>query len=289
MTKSTFLHLRFPFSFFLLPVFLFALAVTRSDQTFEVIWIFFILHFLIYPASNGYNSYFDKDEKSIGGLKEPPKTTLELYWWAMALDGLALVMGWVISWQFGVMLLIYGLVSKAYSHPAIRLKKMPVIGWLAAGIFQGYFTFLTVVLGLNDLGIGGLWEMQWQIPAVLSSLLLMGSYPMTQVYQHEEDSARGDRTISLRLGILGTFHFTGVFFFFSNMGFLNYFYCYFDWITAVAFQVSLLPVMGYFLSWYLKVRKDEHQANFEHTMRLNLISSLLLNVFFLGWYVLGEG
>ncbi|UXP33655.1 UbiA family prenyltransferase [Reichenbachiella agarivorans] len=286
MTKSTFLHLRFPFSFFLLPVFLFALAVSASTKYFEILWIFFILHVLLYPASNGYNSYFDKDEGSIGGLKHPPKTSKELYGWSIALDVLAIMMGWWISWQFAAMLLIYGLVSKAYSHPLIRLKSMPIIGWLAAGIFQGYFTFLMVVLGLKDFDGLELIDWQWQLPAILSSMLLMGSYPMTQVYQHEEDSQRGDITMSILLGVLGTFYFTGLFFFVSNLGFLYYFYTYFDWMTALAFQLSLLPVMGYFFFWFLKVRKDERRADFEHTMRLNLISSLLLNVFFLGWYLL---
>ena len=33
--------------------------------------IFVILHILVYPASNGYNSYMDRDEGSIGGLKNP--------------------------------------------------------------------------------------------------------------------------------------------------------------------------------------------------------------------------
>ncbi|WP_255397256.1 UbiA family prenyltransferase [Reichenbachiella sp. 5M10] len=272
-----------------MPVFAFALAVTGVNAWQPVVLVFVVLHLLLYPASNGYNSYFDKDEGSIGGLKTPPKTSLELYWWAVAMDGLAMILGALLSWRFVVMLLMYGLVSKAYSHPSIRLKAMPIVGWLATGIFQGYFTFMMVVVGLCQVDLVALGRWEWQVPAVLSSLLLMGSYPMTQVYQHEEDAKRGDRTISLMLGRRGTFHFTGVFFFFSNMGFLAYFYLYFDWRIAVAFQVSLLPVMAYFFSWYLKVRKDPSQANYQRTMHLNLISALFLNLFFWGWYLMGQG
>lgn len=285
MTKATFLHLRFPFSFFLMPVFLFALAVYATINIQDAILIFIILHVLVYPASNGYNSYFDKDEKSIGGLKNPPKVSKELYYWALVLDAVALGLGLIISWQFSLMLLIYGLVSKAYSHPMIRLKSKPVLGWLATGIFQGYFTFLTVILGLQSYSFADLLDLQWQVPAVLSSLLLMGSYPMTQVYQHEEDAQRGDKTISLRLGILGTFYFTGVFFFFSNLGLSFYFYTWFGLTTAMLFQLSLTPVIGYFLYWFLKVRKDQKKADFEHTMQLNLVSSVMLNVFFFAWYL----
>ena len=80
ISRSTLLHLRIPFSLFLLPIFLFALSISNNLFFENVLLIFFIIHFLIYPASNGYNSYFDKDEGSIGALKNPPNVTQELYY-----------------------------------------------------------------------------------------------------------------------------------------------------------------------------------------------------------------
>jgi len=95
---------------------------------------------MLYPASNGYNSYFDKDEKSIGGLKNPPPVNTSLYYFSILLDIAAIVIAfWKISLLFSIMLLIYGLISKAYSHPSVRLKKYPILGWLTVGIFQGSF------------------------------------------------------------------------------------------------------------------------------------------------------
>lgn len=281
MKRSTWLHLRIPFSFFLLPVFLFAISILEQPDWWLVIAIGVILHLFLYPASNGYNSYFDKDEGSIGGLKHPPKVSKELYTMALVFDGIALAVGLWISWQFAIMLLIYGLVSKAYSHPMVRLKKMPIIGWITAGFFQGYFTFLMVIVGATQFSLPEILTAEVQLPAILSSLLLWGSYPMTQVYQHEEDAARGDQTISLQLGILGTFHFTAAMFSLSNAGFLAYYYIYFGLTTAMMFQVCMLPMLVFFLWWYLKVRKDEDQANFEHTMQLNMLSAVMLNGFFL--------
>ena len=79
MKKSTLIHLRFPFSFFLLPVFLFTIACLPDFAWSRFVVVFGILHFFLYPASNGYNSYFDKDEGSIGGVKTPPKVTRELF------------------------------------------------------------------------------------------------------------------------------------------------------------------------------------------------------------------
>lgn len=281
MKKATLLHLRIPFSFFLLPVFLFSVSTSEQFDLVNVGLIFFILHILVYPASNGYNSYFDKDKESIGGLKNPPAVSKELYWTTLVMDLAALILSIIISWQFALMVFVYGLISKAYSHPSVRLKKLPITGWLAAGIFQGYFTFLMVYLGVQNLDVTELMRWEIQFPALLSTALLMGSYPMTQVYQHKEDSERGDITISLKLGVLGTFHFTAIAFFFSNFGFLVYYYLYQSMVHVIAFQIFLLPVLFYFTIWYLKVRKDLFLADFEHTMRLNLISSLMLNIYFL--------
>lgn len=281
MKKSTLLHLRFPFSFFLLPVFLFGCAVQKEMAWWQAGLTFVILHFLVYPASNGYNSYYDKDEKSIGGLKSPPRVSKELYWAALVMDGVALALGFLISELFVLMIFIYGLVSKAYSHPSVRLKKMPILGWLAAGVFQGYFTFLITVVGVAGLGVGSLLDAKIQFAAMLTTFMLFGSYPMTQVYQHEEDSKRGDKTLSLKLGILGTFHFTAAFFSFSTLLFLLFFLRYYNLLTAAVFIASLFPVLAFFGSWYLKVRKNPDQVNFENTMRLNWISSICLNAFFL--------
>ena len=278
MKKSTIVHLRFPFSFFLLPVFLFATACLPETDWLILALIFVLLHFFLYPASNGYNSYYDKDEGSIGGVKVPPKVTKELYYVSWAMDVIAILIGLVLSWKFAAMMLVYGLVSKAYSHPAIRLKKRPIIGWLTAGVFQGYFTFMMVCVGMGYQSLLFSPMLQWA--GLLSTLLLFGSYPMTQVYQHEEDARRGDITLSLILGVLGTFHFTAVCFSISVALFYWFFTTYFSFTMALLFLVSLSPVLIYFGYWYLQVRRSEELANFEYTMRLNLVSSACLNAFF---------
>src|SRR5688572_32252836 len=95
LSRSSWLHLRIPFSFFLLPIFLFSLSVSPNFNGPRIGWVFFILHFLLYPASNGYNSYFDKDEKSIGGLKNPPPVHTGLYYTALIFDLVAVVLGYL--------------------------------------------------------------------------------------------------------------------------------------------------------------------------------------------------
>lgn len=280
MKSATILHLRFPFSFFLLPVFLFACATTGVTN-WQLFWSAFgILHVLLYPASNGYNSFFDRDEKSIGGLRNPPPVSRELYWVSLLLDGAAIVWGMLLSTTFGVMLFVYGMVSKAYSHPFTRLKRYAIPGWLAAGFFQGYFTFIMTVVGLHSIALTEI-SLQVHLAGGLTSLLLFGSYPMTQVYQHEEDSKRGDQTLSLKLGILGTFHFTAAFFMISVVLFFVYFSTYRSQEVAVCFVIGLAPILAYFSYWYFHVRRDQGKADFDHTMKLNFISAFSLNAIFL--------
>ncbi|MGF1638604.1 MAG: UbiA family prenyltransferase [Cyclobacteriaceae bacterium] len=280
ISRSTWLHLRIPFSFFLLPVFIFALAVGEHASVTNIIMVFVILHFLLYPASNGYNSYFDNDEDSIGLLQYPPMVTKDLYYISLLLDAIAIGLGAFISIPFAVMLLVYGLASKAYSHPAIRLKSYPFAGWFIAGFFQGFFTFMMCIEGLNPTG----WEIfrdpMMIVPASLTSMLLWGSYPMTQIYQHEEDYSRGDRTLSLVLGIRGTFYFTAIFFLLANFGFVLYFFLVFSLNAALFFQMFLIPILTYFLIWYTKVHRDPDYADYRHTMELNTISAVCLNMFF---------
>jgi 1,4-dihydroxy-2-naphthoate octaprenyltransferase len=281
LSRSTILHLRIPFSFFLMPVYLFALCISPNIDGKSILWSFFIIHLLLYPASNGYNSYFDKDEKSIGGLKNPPPVKKELYYVSVLFDMAAIVLGLLmVSKEFAVMLFIYGVISKAYSHPLIRLKKYAVAGWLTVVLFQGLFTFAMCYAGINKFGFENLVQVKVLFPGFLTSLMLFATYPMTQVYQHEEDVKRGDITMSVKLGTRGTFYFAMAFFAVAAAGFIYFFITTFSAFYAVVFIGMQSPVVIYFLSWFASVMKDPSKADHKSTMRLNFISALCLNAFF---------
>jgi len=280
-SMSSWLHLRIPFSYFLLPVFLFTLAISPNVSEKGLLWSFLIIHFFLYPASNGYNSYFDKDEKSIGGLKNPPPVDKGLYYLSLSFDVIAITLGYLkINLTFAVMLAVYGLVSKAYSHPGIRLKKYPVVGWLVAGLFQGFFTLVMCYVGINKYAL----QNSLGVPVIgagfLCSAMLWGNYPMTQIYQHEEDGKRGDETFSRMLGIRGTFYFVALVFGVVTPGFLLYINHFFSHHYGWVYLMSMAPVVLYFFYWFLKVLKDESKADYGHTMWLNFISATSLNVFF---------
>ena len=282
ISHSTLKHLRITFSFNLLPIFLFGLVITpQSINWIDALLLFMCWHFFIYPTSNGFNSYFDKDKESIAGIKYPPKVTKELYYFSIALDGIGILLALCIHLTTAISMLIYGLISKAYSHPLIRLKKRPVVSWIIVSVFQGYFVFLVTYWAIHDIPISRLTTSMIQIPALLTTMMLMSAYPITQVYQHKEDRERGDFTLSLRLGVLGTFHFTALGFVITALGYVSYFFYYHDSQTMLLYLILMIPLLIYYIFWYQKVIKSIDLADFEHTMKLNRLSALCLNAFFL--------
>jgi 4-hydroxybenzoate polyprenyltransferase len=282
--KNIILHLRIPFSLFLMPVFWFAVSQSQNPDWGITTGLFVVLHLLIYPASNAYNSYFDKDEDSIGGLENPPPVSLALFYVAWTFDIVAFIVAYFLGgWILSVALIIYSSISKAYSNDKIRLKKYPIISWLTVGFFQGAFTYLTVIQAVDKISLSEILQNKYLFPAILSSLNLLGFYPMTQIYQHKEDARRGDMTMSRLLGIRGTFIFTASIFLFVTIGFLFYFQGVqiYDFPAFGVYLLVMSPVLIYFNLWFLKVLKNENQADFHHTMRLNMLGSVCLNLFFI--------
>ncbi|KAA3439407.1 UbiA family prenyltransferase [Rufibacter hautae] len=271
--------LRIPFSLFLMPIFWFALSAAPEVSAGRAVAVFLILHLLVYPASNGYNSYYDRDEGSIGGLKHPPKVTQTLYWLVLIFDVLAVALSALLSWLFAGMVLLYLLVSKAYSYEGIRLKKYPLLSTVVVVIFQGAFTFAMVQVG-SGVPEDRILSTNNLLLALVSSLFLCGSYPLTQVYQHEEDSRRGDETLSLKLGLWGTFIFAGLSLLVAA-GVLFYTYWRRDepW-HMLFFLLGTGPVLLVFSRWLYQVKQSLAAANYENTMRMNKVSSLCMSFSF---------
>ncbi|WP_338873588.1 UbiA family prenyltransferase [Spirosoma sp. SC4-14] len=277
--RTIWLHLRVPFSVFLLPMFWFAVSQSVHPDLGKSVAVLLIVHLLLYPASNAYNSYFDKDEGSIGGLEKPPPVDKDLYWVSWALDVVALVLGSIfVNWPFVLYLLVYGFVTKAYSHDRIRLKKYPILSWLLISVLQGGITYVMTYISINDLPLSTIGQPKLLLGGLLATLNLMALYPVTQVYQHEEDARRGDRTISLMMGVRGTFICAVVMYLLSMVGF----YIYFEGSYLILiYLLFLLPAVIFFLRWFSRVYKDPNQANYRTTMQMMWISSIGLNSFFL--------
>lgn len=281
--KETLILLRIPFSVFLLPVFLFAWSQAPHAGLMEVIGVFAILHLLVYPASNGYNSFHDRDTESIGGLKTPPMATKELLWTVTLMDALAILVSLLFSWLFATQILAYILASRLYSNRSTRIKRFPFFGFLWVAFFQGAFVYWMVQTGLHGPNAATAAASHQIWAKLMTSLLLGAMYPLTQIYQHESDKRDNVNTLSMKLGYRGTFFFTAIFFVAANCAA----WLHFNEINFVrsfwVLQLFLVPVTIYFAYWFVQVWKDTRAANFDHAMRMNLLASLCLNLCYMSY------
>ena len=277
-----FKHLRFGFSFFLLPVFLFALSAADTPLLFSAVIAFFVLHVLVYPSSNAYNSLMDQDTESIGGLEKPPPAPPVLWLITLFLDALALAIIMVINPLASIVLLAYILASRAYSWRRIRLKKHPIAGYLTVVIFQGAVIFyFTILLSDAMYRFNAFPDLQVLLGMLMASVLIGSSYPLTQVYQHKQDRKDGVQTISMLLGVKGTFIFSLWMLIFFIILLLLYVWQFGRWYDVPVFALCNLPAAIIFSKWHKKVQLNEQNADFRHAMKMSLTGAGCINIFFL--------
>jgi 1,4-dihydroxy-2-naphthoate polyprenyltransferase len=282
--KSTIQLLRFHFSYFLMPVYFFALTQLVNINWARAILIFLILHVLVYPSSNGYNSYMDRDDTPIGGLQKPLQPTKQLFYATVIMDVLAVGLSFLISPWFALGTLIYITGSRMYSFRGIRLKKYPLMGYLTVITFQGGLVFWMVYHGSHEL----LKTSMPLAPMIAASLLIGGFYPLTQIYQHKQDMEDGVKTISYKLGYKKTFLFCA---FIYSIAMLVVGYVFFSSLMMKEFFVLLiffLPILVYFFWWAAKVWKTETAADFLNTMRMNFLASTCTNAAFITVLIMNQ-
>ena len=141
------------------------------------------------------NSAFDRDEGDVAYLRNPPRPPRGLAWFALVL----MLAGAAVTWNFPVAYRIaYGacaLLSVAYSVPPVRLKAVGGVDWVINMI--GFGT-LTPFAGWALTGISVHREDALLLAAFCP--LFAALYPLTQIYQMDEDRDRGDSTFVIRLG-----------------------------------------------------------------------------------------
>jgi 1,4-dihydroxy-2-naphthoate octaprenyltransferase len=277
LSASTIKLLRLPFAIFLTPIYFFALSQVEHINWSKAILVFIILHLLVYPASNGYNSYMDRDTKSIGGLEHPPPPSRELFVTTIVLDVAAIILGFLVTPLFGLLMPLYIGASKAYSYRGIRLKRFPVIGYLTVIVFQGAFTFWLVYHGSSSEHL--LWP-SWQ-PMVVCALLIGGFYPLTQIYQHKQDLDDGVLTISYKLGYTGTFIFCAIVYAIAWTFMAQFFIGRKETSKFLVISIFFIPVIVYFTRWFLAVYRNKEAANFRNTMKMNWIAASCTNAVFI--------
>jgi 4-hydroxybenzoate polyprenyltransferase len=142
------------------------------------------------------NSVFDKDEGDIGYLNAPPPLPRYLLGFSVALLLAGQLLSMALPAAFRVDFGICVVLSVLYSVPPFRLKAVAGVDWLINMWGFGTLTpFATWAATGRALDVGHTLVLLGFCP------LFAGLYPLTQLYQLDEDRRRGDRTLALLLGL----------------------------------------------------------------------------------------
>lgn len=269
--KNLLLHLRINISIVLAPIFLWGLYLSGGSINYKF-WIGFIaFHIFLYGGSNAYNSFYDKDEGPIGGLKNPPKVTQSLLYFSLSVKIIGLLMSWFVNIPFFITYIVFFILSVIYSHPLTRWKANPNLGILTVGLGQGGLAFISGWLcyktTFDPLSI-------FFFGMFTTIFMSLGVYPLTQLYQVEEDRKRNDITFAVRWGIKNSFRFSNICVLLSSLSILSVLYIKKSYIELGIVAVFYLFFLGQIYNWSKKYDEKDILANYDKIMKLNYLNGL---------------
>jgi 4-hydroxybenzoate polyprenyltransferase len=197
--RTLVVHLRLPFQLLLAPIFLWGWLLAGGGLSARFALAFVAVHLFLYGGVTAFNSYYDRDAGPIGGLERPPPVVRELLPFAVAVQAIGWALAALVNLWFAAIYAVFVGLSFLYSHPRVRLKAHP------------WASLVTVAFGQGALAFAGAWAAsrgdlrslagaEGLLGALAATLIVLGLYPLTQLYQVEEDRARGDRTIAVAWG-----------------------------------------------------------------------------------------
>jgi 4-hydroxybenzoate polyprenyltransferase len=142
------------------------------------------------------NSAFDNDEGDIGYLAAPPKPPRYLAAFALLLMATGQIAALRLGTPFAIAYAACFAMAILYSMPPFRWKAMAgadlIINMIGFGSITAYAGWTITGRPLES----------WALLLFLGFCPLFAAlYPLTQLYQFEEDTRRGDRTLALVLGM----------------------------------------------------------------------------------------
>jgi len=141
------------------------------------------------------NSAFDRDEGDVAYLRRPPVPPRHLAAFSIGLMGVGEILAFRLPAPYPMIYAVCFILSLGYSMPPLRLKSVAGADWIIN--MWGFGTF-TPYAGWAATGL----PLDTARGMVLLGFcpLFAALYPLTQLYQLEEDTRKGDRTLACVLG-----------------------------------------------------------------------------------------
>lgn len=275
---ALFTHLRLHYQVaFLSPLFAWGYLLSAHVPSLRALVAFLAFHVFLYGGITAYNSYFDRDQGPVGGLRVPPPVTPGLLPFSVAVQVTGLLMALYVGLAFTLLYLAIVALSVAYSHPRFRWKSRPLLSLSVVAFGQGTAGFVA-----GWLAGAGTWPPATPLRAVLgamvATLATVGMYPLTQLYQIEEDRARGDRTFAVAFGIRTSFAFSMVCLVGAGLC-LVLLLGSFGVVDALVGALGMALLLSAIFRWYSRSR-PEIEANFHaiHWLQFGLSATTLTYV-----------
>jgi 1,4-dihydroxy-2-naphthoate octaprenyltransferase len=281
--RTLIIHLRLHFQILLAPIFLwgFFLAGGRPNLTF---WIAFVaFHLCLYGGTTAFNSYYDRDEGPVGGLEKPPPVVSALLPFSLILQGIGAVLAALVNLPFLVIYLIIFGMGAAYSHPRTRWKAHPLGGLATVALGQGVLASLGGWVVANP-DLAAIDPLHW-IGLIAASAITVGFYPLTQIYQIDEDLARGDLTFAAWVGPRGSFIYAILVLSVAALALLFVILRLLGPLNAGIVALFYGGLLVFIVHWALTYDPAQIIRNFRRVMRIYMLTSLGF-IGFIGWHLL---
>lgn len=274
--KRVLIHIRWPLQSFTLLGFLFGMIITRIELSMDLV-LGFISWFFLCSAIAVFNSYYDKDEKPVAGLENPPTAAFSMLIgaWLMKLSGFIIAL--FLNKMFLTIYIAGVILSVLYSHEKFRLKSN---GYIAV--------FLNFVVGAMTF----LAASSFLLPS--SAILFFGSvtagsflaaiYLMMQVHQKEEDKDRKDISIMVLYGRKMAITFAIVLMIVAAiLSLLSLVMSNYQWFYIFILIIYFATILFFSYAWLKK--QEDPMSDFKImnklTMRLSYAANLILVIIYI--------
>ena len=280
-------------------------------------WLAWVI--LLNGGTLAFNSSYDRDTGPVAYLPDPPPPPRWLAGTALTIMACGALLGWfLVGHAFGLVVGACVVLSVLYSLPGIRLKARPgldlltnMVGYGAGTTLAGLLAGTAAYLG-NAPGTCGsldkdLFAWPWFIPPAAQGTwnqqvtlalaggkgwlvagfgLLFGSfYPATQIYQVQEDLARGDRTLTTVLGIRRSLLLAAGLGLAAGVAFLL------GWITTTGHWSVVLPAVAviiwtvHHILWWKKAGELERAGHEKHMYTDLTLWAVTDAALLVGWFL----
>jgi 4-hydroxybenzoate polyprenyltransferase len=277
---SLLVHLRLHFQLLLAPVFLWGWLLAGGGVTTAVLLAFIALHVFLYGGATAFNSYYDRDQGPVGGLEHPPPVVAALLPFSLAVK----LVGWLVSVLVGAVFCaiysLFALLSVAYSHPRLRLKAHPIGSLVVVGVGQGALAFLGAWVATRS-ELRSAWSRDGVVGTLAATLLILALYPLSQLYQVEEDRARNDRTLAVAWGPGRCFSFSLACTAAGGVLMLSLLAVRFGPLDVLLVGTGLVGQLAAIAWWARRYEPAHVLGNYRLVMRLNTLSAAALSAYLL--------